>query len=100
MSKCLYKLNLFGREYTGTVDEISVLSGYSIASVGMIARGEINCRKGIEIECIGREAPKSETAKNDSRLMAEWDKIVARFRKVEWVSEMGDKVIKLEVRRK
>lgn len=96
--KNLYRLDLFGKEYTGTADEISVLSGYSIATVGMIARGEVNCRKGIVIECVGREvSPRAEYNKNDSRFLAEWDRVVSRFHKVEWVREMGENVIKLEV---
>lgn len=97
MLRNIYRLNLHGKEYTGTVDEIAQISGYSIASVGMIARGEINCRKGIEIECIGREEPKSNTDKRDVRLLNEWDKVVAGFKNIEWVREMGENVIKLEV---
>lgn len=97
--KHIYRLILNGKEYTGTKDEISKLCGYSEVSIGMIARGEINSRSGVSIECIGRQIS-NRSDKFDPRLLAEWDNVVAKFKGIEWVREKTDKVIKLKVGKK
>lgn len=84
----IYRMVLDGKEYVGKATELCQIAGYqNPACIGMINRGDMYSRKGLEIECIGKEESTSSPSnwREDGRIKDEWDRVVGKFKNVEWV---------------
>ena len=78
MKRIIYRMVIDGNEYIGTAKELAEISGYCSSTIGNIARGDLEARKGVTIEAIGEEDGPSDWKR-------EWIEATSLFKNVKWV---------------
>lgn len=86
MKTSIYRMVIGDEEYIGTAEELAEISGYCPRTIGNIARSEVRVRKGITVECLGREKS-VRSWRDDPKVHRDWEEAVAVYKNVIWVKK-------------